>query len=453
MTRQTRPSLVRLAWWLLAAALSLAPNDATAQITPPLSANAIVQVAENLFTATDGRRTTMFLVTPRGIILADALTPGFARWLKQELASRFPGQPVRHIVMGHYVPERVAAAEEFKDTAEVVTHWSHATEMRKAHRVLPASLAPAAFYSGQGSLFLGGATVNLVNIPMKSAPATTVLWFAREGILFVMDAPWIERGPQTFEPFGARDTLLWFRSVDALPFGYLFTGLGETVSKQRLSEMRNQVETDLDQAVAARAVAGFAGAVKVLRAETFAAGVADALVPTEHCRGFTTCESGGWAESALVGLRLSYGSIGGVVESRFGASQQAERIAPQYGDLMAFRTVQFSWLVRFTPPPLKSMRVALVGGPSSVHGDTQAVLYARNSASARTSVTYHSQGGRLGWTVGADLMKQVGARWQLFVPARFTFAPGDDLVTWLGTRTVQVGLGIAMTPYDHGFLR
>ncbi len=55
-------------------------------------------VRGSLFRARDGARTTLFLVTPEGILLTDPLNVEFARWLKSELDTRFPGQPVRYVV-------------------------------------------------------------------------------------------------------------------------------------------------------------------------------------------------------------------------------------------------------------------------------------------------------------------------------------------------------------------
>jgi glyoxylase-like metal-dependent hydrolase (beta-lactamase superfamily II) len=64
----------------------------------------------------------VFLVTQDGIILTDTLNPEFAAWLKGELATRFPGKPVRFVLESHYHWDHSRGGGMFADTAKFIGH-------------------------------------------------------------------------------------------------------------------------------------------------------------------------------------------------------------------------------------------------------------------------------------------------------------------------------------------
>src|SRR5687767_8206842 len=90
---------------------------------PPM--RTITQVRGDLYKVQSGvgvAAVTVFLVTADGIILADPLTPEFAAWLKGELATRFPGRPVRYVINSHYHYDHARGGGMFADSARYVAH-------------------------------------------------------------------------------------------------------------------------------------------------------------------------------------------------------------------------------------------------------------------------------------------------------------------------------------------
>ena len=65
--------------------------------------------------------TTVFMVTPEGIVLADPLNPDFAAWFRAETAERF-GVPVRYVVNSHYHWDHARGGGMFADTATYIAH-------------------------------------------------------------------------------------------------------------------------------------------------------------------------------------------------------------------------------------------------------------------------------------------------------------------------------------------
>jgi hypothetical protein len=102
----------------------------------------IVPIRDDLYRVRDGTQYTVFLVTPEGIILGDPLTRAAALWLRDELASRFPGTPVRYVLHSHLTYERAQGASVFDGTAERVAHGAFDGQWEKARRHLPETLVP-----------------------------------------------------------------------------------------------------------------------------------------------------------------------------------------------------------------------------------------------------------------------------------------------------------------------
>ena len=117
--------------WVLAPALAIGQSIAD---------RAITNITGDLYLVQDGSQYTVFLVTPNGIILGDPLFLTTAKWLKDELAARFPNRPVRYVL--HTSPnfERAAGAEVFKP-AQVVAQEEFVREVTAAYSSLPREYA------------------------------------------------------------------------------------------------------------------------------------------------------------------------------------------------------------------------------------------------------------------------------------------------------------------------
>ena len=105
-------------------ALLLSASFIAAQ-APAAPVRTITQVRGDLYKVQTGAgvaAVTVFLVTPEGIILADPLNPEFAAWLKSELATRFPGRPVRYVINSHYHWDHARGGGMFTDSAKFVAH-------------------------------------------------------------------------------------------------------------------------------------------------------------------------------------------------------------------------------------------------------------------------------------------------------------------------------------------
>ena len=114
---------------LLAAQAPPAAPAGGARRLAPDAVRSIAQVRGNLYRAHNQGWTTVFYLTPAGIILGDPISEPFSRWLRGELNQRFPGRPVRYVVYSHSHFDHAEGAGVFADTAQLVAHENMLREM------------------------------------------------------------------------------------------------------------------------------------------------------------------------------------------------------------------------------------------------------------------------------------------------------------------------------------
>src|SRR5262245_14442394 len=121
---------------LIVAATSgmVAPPANAQSVEIPVGAE-INQLRDDLYTARMGTQYTVFLVTADGVILGDPINYLFARWLRDELAARFPGRPVRYVVFSHHHFNRADGGSVFPNVRYVAQN-NFNNELNAARRTL-----------------------------------------------------------------------------------------------------------------------------------------------------------------------------------------------------------------------------------------------------------------------------------------------------------------------------
>jgi len=247
----------------------------------PNAVRSIAQVRGNLYRAHNQGWTTVFYVTPAGIVLGDPISEPFSRWLRNELSQRFPGRPVRYVVYSHSHWDHAEGASVFADTAQLVAHENMLREMDgripqmpgdmldrnqngvwEANEIRPArcgtpdmdhldrngdgivTLAeywtdvrkPDLVYSQRMKLVLGGQIVELVYPGQNHAVDATVMYFPAERAVFATEFI-VDAGTTGFRSwpaacgaspgFDGTPLAEWIRSiraVEALDFDVLVPG-------------------------------------------------------------------------------------------------------------------------------------------------------------------------------------------------------------------------------------
>jgi glyoxylase-like metal-dependent hydrolase (beta-lactamase superfamily II) len=228
-----------LARVLLIGILSLAAagGSALAQEAPQRT---VTHITGDLYRFQNQFHFSVFLVTNEGIIATDPINADAARWLKNVLAARFPGKPVRYLIYSHSHDDHVSGGEVFADTATVVAH-DDARKRIVAEKVPTA--VPDITFTDRMTIRLGGKTVELYHFGPSHTNNLAIMRFPEESTLFVVDIVAPRRLPYQYltdsDIDGWIDTL---RAIEELDFDILAPGHSTLGSKLDIVEQRAYLE-------------------------------------------------------------------------------------------------------------------------------------------------------------------------------------------------------------------
>jgi glyoxylase-like metal-dependent hydrolase (beta-lactamase superfamily II) len=289
-----------------------APTGTATRMPPPPAGmfappgRAITQVKGDLYRANNGGWYVAFLVTPAGIVLVDTISVDFSKWLKAELAARFPGKPVKYVIYSHSHWDHVEGGAVFADTATFIAQEGVLRNMDGRYPMLPGDIvdlnhdgyldveemmkparerpwycggfesaitskdkngdgraSPAEFfadivkpditYVDHMTLRFGGKTLQLVFPGRNHADDGTAVLFTDERVLFTTDFPadalvldTMRSLPSACGPFDGHPIDEWIGSygkIEALDFDLSIGGHGRVpFTKQDIAEGREFLE-------------------------------------------------------------------------------------------------------------------------------------------------------------------------------------------------------------------
>jgi glyoxylase-like metal-dependent hydrolase (beta-lactamase superfamily II) len=235
--------------WLLAAAAAAMALPAAAQNAPVRS---IQRVAGEVYQFRNNNHYGIFAVTSDGIVLVDPISVPASTWLKAELATRFPGQPVTTIVYSHHDGDHSGGAETFEDTVtQIVAHENAPAGILADDRV---SVMPTRTFHGRMELQHGGRTIELFELGPGHTDNLIGVRFPDEQILFVVDIYSGKRLP--FNGMAGEtevDTIIGtLRRMETLDFLILATGHSAPSNVAELVGYRTFLENLRAQVLQAR---------------------------------------------------------------------------------------------------------------------------------------------------------------------------------------------------------
>lgn len=252
---------------------------AAAQSTP-----ALIEVRGSLYKLQDGDQAGVVLVASDSIVVVDPLGVGTGQWLRNELASRFPGKPIRFVVYASHAFERVAGGVAFP-AATVVAHRRFNTETlqpsalpaslstldanrdgrlqsaewmtseiaallavadrdkdreltpREVFRIAP--LSKQSFRDGT-SLPVGGNRIELVN--QGGGYVTPAVFFPAQRVLYVGTNPAFSPGGFGFDEGRPDEVLEWLRHAAKLDFELVITASGATLTHEQFDAVLRYAE-------------------------------------------------------------------------------------------------------------------------------------------------------------------------------------------------------------------
>ncbi|MES2626840.1 MAG: MBL fold metallo-hydrolase [Pseudomonadota bacterium] len=291
--------------------VSLFGFTAQSHAQPPPRANTFTEITDSLYRGSNGIWHSLVYVTDEGILLVDTLNPGYATWLKQELATRFPGKEVKYVIYTHSHYDHAEGGKVFADTATFIAQarmlqnmdgryphmpgdiidrnnngmfepeeftipgdaspgvcgagFQRARDTNQDGHMTPAEyfaeiVPPDVVYEDRMELTFGGQQIVLLHPGRNHADDMTVVLFPEQRTLFSADflADALVRDtmlslPSACGPFDGHSMQEWidsYKAVEALDFSILTTGHGTPLmfSKSDVIETRKYFEY-LQQAV------------------------------------------------------------------------------------------------------------------------------------------------------------------------------------------------------------
>ena len=228
------------------------------------------------------------LDTPDGLLLVDTLNVEFSKWLKGELARKFPGKQVKYVILSHSHWDHTEGGKIFADTARFIAQEGFLRNMDGRYPALPGDITdrnndgyldpiefdqpgfdrpwycggngaveardkdsdgratPAEFfsdtprpdivYSERMTIRFGGKTIDLVFPGKNHANDGTAVLFRDERVLFTTDFPadalvqkTMRSMPSACGPFDGHPMDEWiksYRTIEALDFDISVGGHG-----------------------------------------------------------------------------------------------------------------------------------------------------------------------------------------------------------------------------------
>jgi len=451
----------------------------------------IEAVRGNLYVARFGTRATVFAVTSEGVVVSDPISSTAARWLKDEIESRFPGRNVRFVLHTHHHFDRAAGAAVFGQEAVTVGHreFNRRLERAKGSSSYSDVRPVTRTYLGRTSVELGNTTIEMLEAGGGHAWDMSLIYFPGERTVFAVEHPAFDRVPLSFGDFSPPEFQAWVNAVLSLDADTLVSGDGRILPLAPLRDVQSYVD-ELIATVTNGMLAGRSGngvlamSQRVqpssphasardaharhvlkharLRATTIAGfgGIGVAGKSTSYCDEHPTCSGlGGQVPVGGASISHSVGAFSLVGEVSFGGQLYATRARPFFEESVANRRSQVSILARRPVGGTSTIRLDLLAGATMTRSDTRGL--------DRVSGTLTPIGGRHpiadlttspGVTVGADVVLGVSRRLALVLPVRGTWIawnstaarnPGPVDVRASVALAVTVGSRVSFTEGRH----
>ena len=229
----------RLILAVLACTLFLAATPLLAQDTK----RAITKIAGDLYRFQNKFHYSVFLVTPDGIIATDPINADAAKWLKDELKSRF-GVPVKYLIYSHDHRDHVAGGEVFKPEATVIAHENARAAIIGEQRP---TAVPDVTFSDRMTVTLGGKSVELIYLGRSHSDNMIVMHFPAERALFTVDFISVNRLPyKNLSDAYFPDWIDAIEKVEAMDFDILMPGHGPLGTKADVTGHREYLQALYD---------------------------------------------------------------------------------------------------------------------------------------------------------------------------------------------------------------
>lgn len=206
----------------------------------------ITKLAEDVYLFRHHFHQSIFLTTPKGVIVTDPISSDAATWLKAKIKT-LTDQPVRYVLYSHDHADHITGGTVFAETATFVSHWAARREILNEPR--PDTPLPDLTFTDRMGIDLGGKHIELIYTGKNHSDNSLVVLLPQNKLLFAVDFIPVETvAYRTMQSDYPDDWIESLKQVEQLDFQTLVPGHGKIGTKEHVRKFRGYLE-DLRAAV------------------------------------------------------------------------------------------------------------------------------------------------------------------------------------------------------------
>jgi glyoxylase-like metal-dependent hydrolase (beta-lactamase superfamily II) len=207
---------------------------------PAAPVREISQIAGNVYRFRNNFHFSVFAVTPQGIFATDPINADAARWLRAQMAERFPNRPVRYLAYSHDHSDHISGGEVFEG-ATVVAHANARTKILGERRP---TAVPTLTFDDKMTIHLGDMRIELIYAGRNHSDNSIVVRFPAERVAFAVDFIPVESlAFRNLTDGYVEEWIDSLRRVEALDFDILAPGHGPLGRRDHVRMFREYLQT------------------------------------------------------------------------------------------------------------------------------------------------------------------------------------------------------------------
>jgi len=230
-------------WLVVCCSLVQAPVTSA---QPSTADNEIIKLADDVYLFRHRFHQSIFITTPKGVIVTDPINSDAAAWLKAEI-TKLTDLPIRYVIYSHHHNDHITGGSVFADTALFISQAAARPKILRAAD--PQTPVPDLTFTDRMFIDLGGKHVELIFTGRNHSDNSLVVLLPQSKLLFAVDFIPVETVAYRTLPDGYPDE--WIESlkqVEQLDFEVLVPGHGKIGKKEHVQLFRGYLE-DLRAAV------------------------------------------------------------------------------------------------------------------------------------------------------------------------------------------------------------
>ncbi|NGZ08770.1 MAG: MBL fold metallo-hydrolase [Nitrospira sp. LK70] len=209
-----------------------------AQQSPP--DDEIIKLAEDVYLFRHHFHQSIFITTPKGVIVTDPISSDAAIWLKAKIKT-LSDQPVRYVIYSHHHDDHITGGSVFADQARFVSHAAAREKILQAAD--PHTPVPDLTFTDRMGIDLGGKHIELIYTGKNHTDNSLVVLLPQNKLLFAVDFIPVETvAYRTMQSDYPDDWIESLKQVEQLDFETLVPGHGKIGKKEHVRQFRNYLE-------------------------------------------------------------------------------------------------------------------------------------------------------------------------------------------------------------------